>query len=179
MADAEWTFGTICQRFLAGLGARMHYGPLGARKQTRRGEGAVWGGGRRRDMVSPNRERKDQRKGSTWSYGHRDRDSRYRFMQERHDRHMLACSIAGRTVWQPFGRSVGLAAREWSALQSLQAAEYTGPEGQTIVVLGLLWPSESSHRAHSDIGFQLHSVPTLRRKAMERHGERSKDLKVF
>ncbi|CAJ1449626.1 unnamed protein product, partial [Effrenium voratum] len=26
MADAEWTFGTICQRFLAGLGARMHYG---------------------------------------------------------------------------------------------------------------------------------------------------------
>ena len=29
MADAEWTFGTICQRFLAGLGARMHYGQLG------------------------------------------------------------------------------------------------------------------------------------------------------
>ena len=29
MADAEWTFGTICQRFLAGLGARMHYGHLG------------------------------------------------------------------------------------------------------------------------------------------------------
>eukprot|EP00931_Biecheleriopsis_adriatica_P048772 TRINITY_DN28182_c0_g1_i1.p1 TRINITY_DN28182_c0_g1~~TRINITY_DN28182_c0_g1_i1.p1 ORF type:complete len:2018 (+),score=352.66 TRINITY_DN28182_c0_g1_i1:636-6056(+) len=26
MADAEWTFGTVCQRFLAGLGARMHYG---------------------------------------------------------------------------------------------------------------------------------------------------------
>eukprot|EP00928_Gymnodinium_smaydae_P011914 TRINITY_DN14356_c0_g1_i3.p1 TRINITY_DN14356_c0_g1~~TRINITY_DN14356_c0_g1_i3.p1 ORF type:complete len:2685 (-),score=593.20 TRINITY_DN14356_c0_g1_i3:98-8152(-) len=26
MADAEWSFGTICQRFLAGLGARMHYG---------------------------------------------------------------------------------------------------------------------------------------------------------
>ncbi|CAJ1449015.1 unnamed protein product [Effrenium voratum] len=26
MASAEWSFGTICQRFLAGLGARMHYG---------------------------------------------------------------------------------------------------------------------------------------------------------
>lgn len=26
MASAEWTFGTICQRFLAGLNARMHYG---------------------------------------------------------------------------------------------------------------------------------------------------------
>jgi hypothetical protein len=26
MADAEWTFGTINQRFLAGIGARMHYG---------------------------------------------------------------------------------------------------------------------------------------------------------
>merc|ERR1719160_1850659 len=26
MAAAEWSFGTICQRFLAGLGARMHYG---------------------------------------------------------------------------------------------------------------------------------------------------------
>lgn len=26
MASAEWSFGTICQRFLSGLGARMHYG---------------------------------------------------------------------------------------------------------------------------------------------------------
>eukprot|EP00929_Paragymnodinium_shiwhaense_P059585 TRINITY_DN29837_c0_g1_i1.p1 TRINITY_DN29837_c0_g1~~TRINITY_DN29837_c0_g1_i1.p1 ORF type:complete len:1248 (+),score=277.75 TRINITY_DN29837_c0_g1_i1:240-3983(+) len=26
MADAEWSFGTMCQRFLAGLGTRMHYG---------------------------------------------------------------------------------------------------------------------------------------------------------
>ena len=26
---------------------------------------------------------------------------------------------------------------------------------------------------HSDIGFQLHSVPTLGRKVMERHGEKS------
>ena len=32
MADAEWTFGTICQRFLAGLGARMHYGSLASMK---------------------------------------------------------------------------------------------------------------------------------------------------
>jgi hypothetical protein len=26
MGSAEWSFGTICQRFLSGLGARMHYG---------------------------------------------------------------------------------------------------------------------------------------------------------
>ena len=37
MADAEWTFGTICQRFLAGLGARMHYGSLCGKRASQTG----------------------------------------------------------------------------------------------------------------------------------------------
>ena len=41
-----------------------------------------------------------------------------------------------------------------------------------IIALALAPSCAYQVKTHSDIGIQLHSVPTLGRKVMERHGER-------